>query len=87
MDSEDIDTPDPDDMSAPLHHHSVEHFANTWKGLLATVFGAVTGETLEHLNAIAAIFAHVGTGLAGTATAVYTIYWLVKGRRKPGGPS
>lgn len=70
-------------MSAPLPHHSVEHCANVWKGLLATVTGFVTGETLEHLNAIAAIFAHIGTGLAGTATAAYTVYWLLKGRRKP----
>lgn len=56
---------------------------HAWQATLATLGAFLGAEWLERFSQAASIFAHIGTGLAGVATAVYTIYWLVKGRRKP----
>lgn len=61
----------------------IEQLAGVWRGMLATAGGYLASVELGKFSEIAAILAHVGTAAAGITTAIYTAYWLYKGRRKP----
>ena len=63
-----------------MQAHNAAEVTNAWKGILATVATWISGETLESINQLASIFAHVCAGLAGLATAAYTIRCWVKGK-------